>query len=183
MNRITAKIDENEIFILNVKMQDPSVALQMTDTVLNFLENYIRFYQSENANDEMKVIFERQTKAETRLHEMQSALAHYRDQHGALNKGYSQEKEEQLKSSLKLAGDLYYSLSLQLEQAQMKIAAIWQKQVFQVFDAPKVSLAPPKPRSCTIIAGLFIIGLVVGIGIVLGKDYFRRKYSPVINEN
>ena len=181
-NRINAKIDENGIFILNVKMQEPGVALQMTDTILNFLVKYIRFYQTQDANNELKINLEQQARVETKLHEMQSALAHYQNQHGVLNKGHFQDDEEQLKANYKLASDLYYFSSLQLEQTQMRIAGIGQNNIFQVFDFPKVSLAPSKPKPSIIIAAMFIIGLVVGSLIVLEKDYFRRKNTLIFNE-
>jgi len=182
MNRINAGIDENEIFFLKVKMQDPSVALQMTDTILNSLVQYIRLYQTQNASNELKMMLEQKKRAETKLHEMQSALAHYRDQHGALNKDQFQHQEEQLNTNCKLASDLYYSLALQSEQTQMKIAGIGQDQIFQVFDGPKVSLAPSKPKPGIIIGIMFFLGLVTGSGIVFGKDYFRRKNTHVFNE-
>jgi len=180
MNRITAKIDENEIFILNVKMQDPGVALQMNDTILNSLVEYIRFFQTQNANNELKIILDQQTKAETKLHEMQNALAHYRNQHDALNNGHFQDEEEQLKTNYKLASDLYYILSLQLEQAHMKIAGIGQNQIFQVFDPPKVSLVPRKMKPSIIIAAMFIIGLAVGSGIVLIQDHISLNKTQIL---
>lgn len=162
-------------FIIRVEMQDPLVVAQVTSSVVKNLTKYIIEYRTKKSKTDLKFVEERTTEAESKYLEAQQALAIYKDRNKNVILSSVQTKEDQLQSEYDLAFSVYSALAKQLEQAKIKVQE--ETPVFNVMDPAQVPLKKSNPRTIMILVAMMFIGGFVGVGIIFGKDYFKKIRS------
>jgi len=159
-------------FVISVEMQDPLVVAQVTSHVVKSLTKYITEYRTKKAKTDLKFISDRATEAEAKYLEAQQALATYKDRNKNVILSSVLTEEEQLQSEYNLAFDVYSALAKQLEQAKIKVQEV--TPVFNVMDPAQVPLKKSKPKTSMILIMMIFLGGFLGIGIVIGKVYFKK---------
>jgi len=166
--RIKAKQGESENTMnISGEMQDPQLAAQLVDSVVNSLTAYIIDYHTQKARADLDFVELSHREAEKKFVEAQRELASFKDRNMNIVSASAQITEQNLQSQYTLAFNIYNTLSQQLEQAKMKVQDI--TPVFKVIDPAKVPLEKSKPRIGLILFAMAFLGGMVGIGLVFWK--------------
>ena len=84
--------------------------------------------------------------------------------------------KERLRTKFNVANNIYMEMSKQLEQAKMQVKK--DIPIFAVIQPVSVPMKPDNSRAKTVIVWTFL-GFVLGCGIVLGKDYWRKAKAAL----
>jgi len=177
-NRISAEEGENENTIkIKVKMQDPQLAANLIDTILNQLTFYIVDYKTQKQKNNLDFLLERQFEAEKKLKEAQYALATYRDKNKNIILASVQSSEQFLQSNYDIAFNVYNNLSIQVEQAKLKVKE--NTPVFKIIEPAKVPISKSSPKTIATVFTMVVIGIIISLLILS----FRKIYIFLFNLN
>jgi uncharacterized protein involved in exopolysaccharide biosynthesis len=169
-NRIGTKQGSTDHTLsINIEMQDPLVAAQITDYIVKNLSKYIIDYRTQKAKNDLQFINERHTEAEAKYIRTQQALAMYRDQNKFLTLESSRSEEERLKADFAIATGVYNTLSQQLEQAKIKVQE--KTPIFKIVNPAIVPLEKSKPNITFIFMAMALLGGFVGAVIIIMKSF------------
>ena len=79
--------------------------------------------------------------------------------------------KQRLQSKYNVANAIYMELAKQLEQAKMQVKR--DSPIFAIIQPVTIPLKPDNSRAKTVIVWTFL-GFVLGCGIVIGKDYWKK---------
>ncbi|MEX2396192.1 MAG: Wzz/FepE/Etk N-terminal domain-containing protein, partial [Balneolales bacterium] len=121
-NRITASMDDQSgIVTVSVKMPDAEVAAEVTQTVIGFLREYIKDYNTEKAREDVEFIESRRDEALIRFEAAQENLARYRDENRGTLTELARTRDQRLQSESDLTFNVYSAMSKRLEEARITL--------------------------------------------------------------
>lgn len=166
--RISAKADDaNSTLTISAEMQDPRLAAELADSLVNCLTNYIIEYRTQKARSDLKFVEQNLKDAEKRFNKAQQALAEFRDRNLNIITSSARITEQNLQSEYTLAFNLFNSLSQQLEHEKIKVQE--KTPVFKVLEPAKVPISKSKPKISFIMISMIFLGGFFGIGVALLK--------------
>ncbi|MDZ7719676.1 MAG: Wzz/FepE/Etk N-terminal domain-containing protein [Balneolaceae bacterium] len=177
-NRIEINQDtETGVVSVSVKMQDPVIAADVADEVVQMLSEYIIEKRTEKTRQDVEFIEERFEEARKRFEAAQQELAAFNDANRGQLTAMARTEEQLLQSQYNLAFNIYNSLAERLEQARIKLQE--ETPVINVLEPAAVPDRKSEPQRTFILAVFIVIGTIVGSGIVLLRPFFETVYFKI----
>jgi uncharacterized protein involved in exopolysaccharide biosynthesis len=176
-NRIEISQDtETGVVSVSVKMQDPVIAADVADQVVQMLSEYITEKRTEKTRQDVEFIEERFEEARKRFEAAQQELAAFNDANRGQLTAMARTEEQLLQSQYNLAFNIYNSLAERLEEARIKLQE--ETPVINVLEPAAVPDRKSEPQRTFILAVFIIIGMIIGSGIIFLRPFyslFREK--------
>lgn len=170
--RVDLTVDKKtNVMSVSVKMQDPLISAQMTDTILSSLQTYITAYKTNKANQDLKYTEQLFDEARESYVKAQQAYANYADANQNIFLQKYKAEQERLQNEMNLSYQIYSSLSQRLQMARAKVQEI--TPAFTVIQPAVVPITPSAPRKLLIIVGFVFLALFGSAAWVLfAEDLF-----------
>lgn len=153
-------------------MPEAFPAAQMTKKIQELLQTAITKFKTQKTKEEFEFIEERYAELKKDFKKKQAVLASYRDRNQGLITSRSQSRLESLQSEYNLAFSIYSELAKQLETQKIKLKE--DTPVFTVIDPVSVPVVKSKPKRAIIFIIWLFLGIVIGTGVVFGKDWIKK---------
>lgn len=169
---ITLNVDKKEgIITLIANAGEPLLAAERALKAQQLLQDEVTRFRIEKSQSELDYIQARYNEAKEEADRYQMALAGTRDRMQNVITSSSTVGRERLQSKYNVANTVYLEMAKQLEQAKMKVKK--DTPAFSIIQPVTVPMKPANSRAKTLIIWTFL-GIVLGCGIVLGKNYWPK---------
>lgn len=135
------------------------------------LQEEVTRLRVEKSQSELNYIQARYYEAKEEAERLQGALAGTTDRFQDVVTTTANVGKERLRSKYNVANTIYMEMAKQLEQAKMQVKK--DMPIFAVIQPVTVPMEPDNSRAKTVIVWTFL-GFVLGCGIVIGKDYWKK---------
>ena len=157
---------------LTATQPDPVVAATVARLSLEYLTNYITTYRTEKAHKQVDFLRQRVGEAKSRYQSAEYALSAYRDRNRSIYLNTAKIEEQRLQADYLLEQSVYNELSKQLEQAKIKVQE--ETPVFKTLEPATVPLRKSGPKRTLLMAGLAVVGGVIGLALALIRQMRSR---------
>jgi len=179
--RVTLDVDPKRGYItLLSTFPEAELSAEVADQARELLQKYVTGYKIKKATDQLSFIDERYREKKKEFLSAQEKLARFRDQNKNVSSALAATEEERLRSEYTIAQSVYNELSKQLEQAKIQVKE--DTPVFSVIQPAIVPQKPNAPQKIMIITIFIFLGLIISIGLIIGKPWFRamkQKWEEV----
>jgi len=148
------------LITITVKMQDPMVAAQLSARVMENLKSFISNYRTDKAKKDLEYFQQMYDEAQKDYYKAQEKLSWYMDSHQGFVLQSVKSEQQRLQNDMNLKFQLFNSLAQQLQNAKAKVQQ--ETPVFAEIVSPIVPLKKSKPKTMTIVAAFFLLGLIAG---------------------
>lgn len=180
--RISLLIDKKTSVInIDVMMQNPEVAAQVADKVLEKLQSYIIQYRTDKAVKDLEFTESLYEEARDKYYASQQKYAQYMDAHQGIVLQSVKTEQERLKNEMDLDYQLYNSMAQELQLGKAKVQE--QTPVFTVYQPPMVPLLPTKPSKVkTLIVFMFLGCCAAAAWVLFGRDIIDKFKNLDVKE-
>ncbi|MBQ6745745.1 MAG: lipopolysaccharide biosynthesis protein [Bacteroidaceae bacterium] len=171
-NSVSLSVDKKEGYLtLTVNGVEPIMTAELALKAQQLLQEEITRFRVEKSQSELEYIQARydEVKAETELYQEQ--LAHVTDRSQDVTTTRARIGHDRIQAKYNLSNSIYTDIAKQLEQAKMQVKK--DTPVFTIIQPVAVPTQPSNSRAKTLIIWTFL-GIVLGCGIVLGKEYWGK---------
>jgi uncharacterized protein involved in exopolysaccharide biosynthesis len=168
---IISKTSINSLKIY-VSQQDPYISQQLADTIVRKLSKFIIKYRTNKSKIDLSFINDRTNDAKKQFLESQMELALFKDNNKNIITAKVQTDLDRLQSDYNLKFNIYNNLSIQLEQAKIKVQQ--NTPALQIIEPSEVPFKKDKPNRLITIIVFGLIGFAVGVGIILIEPIFNQ---------
>ncbi len=165
--------DKEGIVSLSVSMSEALPAAQMTAKAQTLLQEAITDFKVQKAREQLDFITKRHDEAKKEFLAKQAALATFRDRNRGISTALFATRQERLQADYNLAYGVYAELAKQLEA--QKITVKEDTPVFTIIEPVSVPVVKSKPKRGMILAVWLFLGGVLGVGVVLGKEWMEKR--------
>lgn len=175
--RIGVAVDKKtSVITLSVTMQDPLISANLTDTVMQKLQNYITAYRTNKARNDLDFTQKLFDEAQQKYYDVQQKYADYVDKNQGISFRSVQLQQERLQNEMNLAYGLFNQMAQQLQVAKAKVQE--NTPVYTVVEAPTVPLNPSKPSKVLILIGFLFLACVASCSwILFGREIKRQIWQ------
>jgi uncharacterized protein involved in exopolysaccharide biosynthesis len=164
--------NEKEGFVtLSFVMPDANMAAEMAQYAENLLQKEIIHYKIQNAKEQLKFTEERYTEKKKEFEQAHARLANFRDRNQSIVSATVMNQLQKLESEYNFAFTIYTEIAKQLEQAKLQVSK--DTPVLSVIEPVTIPTEKSGPKRPLILVLYSILGIIVGIGYVFGKDYWE----------
>lgn len=179
--RIILSVDKSEgCMTLTVKGDEALQTAELCIKAQQLLQNEIIRLRTVKTNAELDFIQARYNEMKQEAEFYQDELARMVDRAKDMTTTSAKIEQNRLQSKYNTANSIYQDLAKQLEQAKLAV-----KKDTPVFTTVKPVTLPNKPsnsRAKTLVIWIFF-GLIIGCGIVMGKDYFTTLKRRLLTDD
>lgn len=176
--RIQVSIDKKTFAItLSVQMQNAQISAQLTQLVLEKLQNYITAYRTRKVKNDLEFTQKIYAEARDSYYEAQRMYASFEDSNRNIVSASYRTEQERLKNEMTLTFNVYNTLAQKLEQDKLRVQE--QTPVYTVIEPPTVPLGASSPKKVLILIGILFLGLFGGIAYLLIRNLWKRNVCPV----
>jgi LPS O-antigen subunit length determinant protein (WzzB/FepE family) len=169
---VTLAVDKKEGYLtLTVNGMEPVQTADLAIKAQELLQSEVTRFRTEKAEDELKYIQERYDEIKKEAESYQASLAVLTDRSQNMTTSRARLERERLMAKYSVASGVYSEMAKQLEAAKMKVKK--DTPVLTVVQPVTVPTKPANSRAKTLIVWTFL-GIVLGCGIVLGKEYWPK---------
>lgn len=174
--QLTVNVDiKNGYITISSSFPEPVLAAEVADQTRELLQKYITKYKISKTADQLKFIEESYRSKKDEYHKAQQDLAYFHDRNKYLADAMASIEEERLKGDYTIALSVYNELAKRLEEAKIQVRE--DTPVFSVIQPAKVPLKPSKPNKVLILTVWLFLGVVLGTGLVFGREYLQTMRS------
>ena len=168
-SRIEASV-EKKTFVLSLKvtMQDPVIAAQLANTIIDRLRQFVTTYRTEKARENVEYFEKLYEETRESYHAAQKALAYYSDSNLGVSTNISRVRLQQLQNEAQLQYQMYNQTAQNLLAARAKLQ---QEAPVLVIIQPGLAPHRGKPSKAKLAIVWFVVGAIAGIV----ATSFRRK--------
>ncbi|MCX7986906.1 MAG: hypothetical protein N2662_08200 [Bacteroidales bacterium] len=176
-SRIKIKVDQlnNNLITLTIKLPDKIGVAELGKKIVTMLNDAIINYKIQKAKTDAEFIEGRYKEAYSKFVKAQMNLSTFRDQNKSIISASAKAIEERLIMEFNIAYNVYNSLAMQLEQAQLKIQE--NKPVLQIIEPAYVPNYKSGPKRILIVTLTTLFGLFVSVVYVYCKNNLYFKIS------
>ncbi len=168
---ISLEINEKEGYLnLTALAKKPELAAQLAHKAQSLLQEYITNFKLEKAQTQLNFIEKRYSEKKNEFVYSQERLARFRDKNKNMSSALARTEEERLQSEYNLAYSVYSELAKQLEQAKIQVKE--ETPVFSIIQPVQIPIKKSKPNRPLILIVWTFLGGIIGVGIILGKEFF-----------
>ncbi|MCC5908769.1 MAG: hypothetical protein JJU13_21300 [Balneolaceae bacterium] len=177
-SRISMSIDGNFVTV-QTQMPDRKAAAMLNVLAIDRIQEYVVDYQLEKARQNLGFIRNQKEQAKERYEEAQTALAEFRDGNINLSTNIARTEEERLSNQRNLTFNIYNSIAVELEQAQLRL-----QEETPIFTVMQKSSLPTSSlgSSNRLVVVLFILGGIIGVALVFGVKIYTKIEEEVIRK-
>ena len=169
---VSLSVDKKEGYLtLTVNGMEPVQTADLAIKAQELLQKEVTRFRTEKAEDELKYIQERYNEIKKEAESYQASLAVLTDRSQNMTTSRARLERERLMAKYSVASGVYSEMAKQLEAAKMKVKK--DTPVLTVVQPVTVPTKPANSRAKTLIVWTFL-GIVLGCGIVLGKEYWPK---------
>jgi uncharacterized protein involved in exopolysaccharide biosynthesis len=150
-------------------MPDDYAAAQLAKKTQMLLQRYITEFKVEKAKSNLEFIQQRYDEAKVKYRQAQEQLAVFRDHNKNVSTAVVRTEQERLTAEYSLVFGVFSELAKKLEQAKLEVKE--ETPVFTIIKPVSVPSEKSKPKRFLIVCIFVFMGLVLGVVIVLGRDY------------
>ena len=173
---IKAQADKKTFVItLTTTMQDPVIAAQVSQAVIDHLKDFIADYRTGKAKIDLEYYQKMYDEAQSEYYAAQQKYSVYMDTHQGMVRQSALVEQQRLQNEMNLKYQLYNSLAQQVQQAEAKVQQ--ETPVFADIIPPSVPVKKSKPITKTYMLIFFILGAFASCVYVLA-----RKEDEAIEE-
>lgn len=172
--------DKDGYITIYCSLPEAYAAAQLTKSTQLLLQRYITEFKIKKAQANHDFILQRFNEAKQKYQQAQKELAIFRDQNKNVATALARTRQEQLTGEYSLIYGVYSELAKKLEQAKIEIKE--ETPVFTVIKPVSVPSDKSKPNRPFIVTIFTFIGLIIGLVIVLSRDYadqLRKKWRII----
>lgn len=182
---ISCMIDQKTSLItISCECQDPEVAQQIANIVLQRLKAYIVEYRTSKARNDVKYYQGLYDQSKSQYEKARRLYGAYSDMNEDLVLQSYRSKTEDLENDMQLKYNIYTQMMTQLEQAKAKLQE--KTPVFTTIQPATLPLKPSAPKRMFGVIMAFIISLFLAVCLILSKeaitDYRKETKSAPLNE-
>ena len=180
--RISASVDKKtSVITVSVQMQDPLISANITQVVLNNLQNYITSYRTRKAKQDLEFTEKVFSEARESYYKAQRAYAAFEDANKNIISASYRTEQERLKNEMTLTFNVYNTLAQKLEQDKLRVQE--QTPVYTVIQPATVPLKAASPKKPLILIGFVFLAIFGAIGYLFIKDLFKPEEENEISDN
>ena len=180
-NNILINIDKKTgVMDLSVTMQDPLISAQLSDTILNNLQNYITEYKTNKARKDEEFSYKLYNEYKAKYVKAQENYANFTDKNQNIFSHNLRAEQERLRNEMNLAYQTYSQASQQLQAARAKVQE--STPAYMVIQPPMVPITPSKPRKMMILFGFIFLGMAGCMAWVYFKDQIIEWKNQIVSQ-
>lgn len=185
LDRISFDIDQKSgVVTIFVKMPDEYLVAKIaTEIEANLLE-YLFDYKTERTRTILKFIEEQLQVATNRFEKIQEDLAIYRDQNQGSHTQIVRTVEQRLQSEYDLAFKVYSAMAQKRDEMQLKLQE--NTPIVKILQPAFIPKEKSSPRRGFIMIMSVFLGAFLGVGIVLGREfwfYLKGSFKDVNHDD
>lgn len=161
------------LFMVGVSMPEPEISAQVTQSVVDYLTNYIIEYRTEKLVRNLEFINASYSDAEEEFTKVQNALADFRDRNMNISTARLRTEEQRLESEYQLKFDLLNSIAQKREETRINLEE--KTPVFNILEPVTVPTGRSKPARAMITVTYTIFGLLIALFWVYLRHTILRK--------
>ncbi len=165
--RITANVEKRSYVItLQVTMQDPVIAAQLANAVIDNLRRFVVSYRTEKSRENVDYYQKLYDENREAYLKAQRALAYYMDSHQNISGRSTMVQQQQLQNEVQLRYQMYSQTAQNLMNAQAKVQ---QEAPVLVVIQPGIAPQRGKPSKTKLVLLWLVIGALAGVVFVCSK--------------
>ncbi len=174
-NQIVQFIDEptTNFSTIIVRANNPTIARDMTNIILDELEKLNRFFRMQNVDEKIIFIKDRISSVEKELVSSETRLKTFKEKNRQVMSPSLQLENERLTRDVEIQKGIFITLKQQLELA--KIEEIQETSIVQVLDKPQIALSPSNINTTKSLSIAFIISLLISLVLAFSKHYYENS--------
>lgn len=163
---------------ITVTAQDPHVAAQLSQDVIDRLQRYVTNYRTQKSTEDLNYYQRLFDEAKAVYYTSQQKYAGYVDANQGVVLQRVKTEQERLQNEMDLNYQLYNTCAQQLQMAKAKVQQ--ERPVCAVIDPPTVPLKRSKPSKATILVAFIFLGFCAdAVWILWAKDWCAKlKKEP-----
>lgn len=180
-NAVSLSVDTKQGYLtLTVDGTEPIMTAELALKAQQLLQEEVTRFRVEKSQSELEYIQARydEMKKETELYQEQ--LASLTDRSQDVTTTRARIGRDRIQTKYNLSNSIFTDIAKQLEQAKMQVKK--DTPVFTIIQPVAVPTQPSNSRARTLIVWTFL-GIVLGCGIVLGKEYWGKFKEQFSNNN
>lgn len=171
--QVTMNVDSKNGYVtLYSAFPEAILSAEVAEKAKELLQKYITEFKIKKATDQLTFIEDRYKEKKAEFLKAQQNLAWFRDQNKNISSAIAATEEERLRSEYTIAQSVYNELAKQLEQAKIQVKQ--DTPVFSIIQPARVPLEKNKPKKLLIITVWLFLGGIIGVGIILGRDFIGQ---------
>lgn len=177
---VTLSVDKKEGYLtLTVTGSEPLQTAELAMTAQQLLQEEVTRFRTEKAQDNLSYVEARYKEIKAETESLQTQLAAVRDRSQDMTTSQSRLQQERLQTKYNVSSAIYSEMAKQLEQAKMQVKR--DTPSLTIIQPVTVPSNPANSRARTLIAWTFL-GILLGCGIVLGKEYWPKVKEMLGND-
>ncbi len=178
---VELSINKKEGYLtLTCYMSEPLLTAQVAEEALNLLQKYIVNFKTKKATEQLAFIEQRYAEKKADCIKAQERLASFRDRNWHVSTASALAEQERLQNDYDIANSVYSELAKSLEQSKIQVKR--QTPAFAIIKPVVVPIEKDSPNRLKILMVSIILGFVVGVGYVFGKEFLAGlKKEKTIN--
>ena len=180
-NAVSLAVDKKDGYLtLTVDGTEPIMTAELALKAQQLLQEEVTRFRVEKSRSDLEYIQARydEVKKETELYQEQ--LASVTDRSQDVTTTRARIGRDRIQAKYNLSNSIFTDIAKQLEQAKMQVKM--DTPVFTIIQPVAVPTQPSNSRARTLIVWTFL-GIVLGCGIVLGKEYWGKFKEQFSNNN
>lgn len=180
-NAVSLAVDKKDGYLtLTVNGTEPIMTAELALKAQQLLQEEVTRFRVEKSRSDLEYIQARydEVKKETELYQEQ--LASVTDRSQDVTTTRARIGRDRIQAKYNLSNSIFTDIAKQLEQAKMQVKM--DTPVFTIIQPVAVPTQPSNSRARTLIVWTFL-GIVLGCGIVLGKEYWGKFKEQFSNNN
>ena len=177
---VSLSVDKKEGYLtLTVEATEPVMTAELALKAQQLLQEEVTRFRVEKSMSELEYIQARYDEVKEETERYQEQLAHATDRSQDITTTRDRIGRDRIQAKYNLASSIYTDIAKQLEQAKMQVKK--DTPVYTVIQPVAVPTKPSNSRAKTLVIWTFL-GVVLGCGIVLGKEYWgqlKEKFAAV----
>lgn len=184
--RISKRINvvfDNKTCLINMSVtdQDPKIACQLANAIVDNLERYVVSYRTEKARHDLAYYEQLYDDARTDYFDAQQNYANYVDSNQGIVRQAVLVERERLQNEASLKFKLYNSVAQELQQAQAKVQL--ETPVCAVLQPPTAPLHDNESGLKTLVIWIFLGLLIAVFHVLYGRGLWKRiKTGEILKE-
>ena len=179
---VSLDVDQREGYISLISiLHEPLACAQLAEKAQHLLQEYITRFKIEKAKAQLDFVQERYNEKEKEFKHIQEKLARYRDKNKNILTAADRTKMERLESEYQITFAVFIELAKQLENSRIQVKE--ETPVFSIIEPISVPIERFKPKRKQILFIWVFIGIIIGVALVFGKEYFNKIKKDWQNDN
>jgi len=172
-SNVYLNVEQRQGYItLTAIMPEALAAAQLAQSAQTLLQEKITEFKLEKSKAQLDFILGRYNEKKSEYEAIQKRLAIFRDRNKNVTTALASTEENRLENEFQLAFSVYSELAKQLENAQIQVKK--ETPVFLIIQPSSVPADKFKPKRKQILFIWVFIGILIGVTIVFGKDYYYK---------